>query len=105
MFFLNNKPPLIIKDAQLAPELFREIKRIVDESNEYGQIILIIAEDGILYPIEIKKSMNPKVEMVKNFYLLDKVLGYKKGVSTILCLIETKTYLKEDVIAYSIKEI
>ena len=40
LFFLNHPLPLIIDEVQLAPGLFTEIKRIVDNSVIYGQIIL-----------------------------------------------------------------
>jgi predicted AAA+ superfamily ATPase len=40
LFFMNHSLPLIIDEVQLAPSLFAEIKRLVDESEEYGKIIL-----------------------------------------------------------------
>lgn len=40
LFFMNHSLPLIIDEVQLAPSLFTEIKRLVDESEEYGRIIL-----------------------------------------------------------------
>ncbi len=40
IFFLNNPGKVAIDEVQYAPELFREIKRIVDSKDEYGQIIL-----------------------------------------------------------------
>ena len=38
---MNHPLPLVIDEVQLAPNLFTEIKRIVDNSGTYGQIILI----------------------------------------------------------------
>jgi predicted AAA+ superfamily ATPase len=40
LFFMNHSLPLIIDEVQLAPSLFTEIKRLVDESEEYSRIIL-----------------------------------------------------------------
>jgi predicted AAA+ superfamily ATPase len=40
LFFMNHSLPLIIDEVQLAPSLFTEIKRLVDESDDYGRIIL-----------------------------------------------------------------
>lgn len=40
LFFLNNSGKIIIDEVQNAPELFIEIKRIVDASDEKGLIIL-----------------------------------------------------------------
>ena len=40
LFFLNHSQKMIIDEIQYAPELFREIKLKVDQSDEYGQFIL-----------------------------------------------------------------
>ena len=40
LFFLNHPGKLVIDKIQYVPELFREIKLIVDRSDEYGQFIL-----------------------------------------------------------------
>lgn len=44
LFFKANQLPLIIDEVQYAPELFTEIKRIVDQTSMYGQIILTGAQ-------------------------------------------------------------
>lgn len=40
LFFLNHPGKLIIDEVQYSPELFREIKRIIDQDDEMGQFIL-----------------------------------------------------------------
>lgn len=40
LFFINNPGNLIIDEIQYAPELFSELKRIVDSKDEYGQFVL-----------------------------------------------------------------
>ena len=40
LFFRNNRLPLIIDEVQRAPELFLEIKHIVDEIELKGEVIL-----------------------------------------------------------------
>lgn len=40
LFFINNPGKLIIDEVQYSPEIFMEIKRIVDQSDDYGQFIL-----------------------------------------------------------------
>ncbi len=40
LFFLNHPGKLIIDEVQQAPELFSEIKRLVDESDEPGRFVL-----------------------------------------------------------------
>lgn len=73
-------------------------------SNE-NEIDLIIEEDGILYPVEIKMSGNPKASMGVTNQVLDKIPDKKRGMGIILCLIEKKTYLRENLIALPINYI
>lgn len=40
LFFLNHPGKLIIDEVQYSPELFQEIKRLVDRSDDYGRFIL-----------------------------------------------------------------
>ena len=40
LFFRNNKMPIIIDEVQRAPELFLQIKYIVDKSEDKGEVIL-----------------------------------------------------------------
>ena len=79
---------------------YRGKDRSVSSDNE---IDLIIDEDGVLYPIEIKMSGNPKANMLKTSHVLDKINDKKRGTGIILCLVEKKTYLKEDLIALPIE--
>jgi hypothetical protein len=46
---------------------------------------LIIEQDNILYPIEIKKSGSPKKDAVKHFALLEKT-GKQVGTGNVICL-------------------
>ncbi|MFO7969494.1 MAG: ATP-binding protein [Bacillota bacterium] len=69
------------------------------------EIDLIIKENGKLYPIEIKKTMNPNTKMAKTFSVLEKALGYEVGNQLILCMIDKKYYLSDDLLAYPIKKI
>ncbi|MGB4508727.1 MAG: ATP-binding protein [Syntrophomonadaceae bacterium] len=49
------------------------------------EIDLIIHENDILYPIEIKKTSNPSREAVKHFRVLEKT-GPKVGTGSVICL-------------------
>ena len=71
-------------------------------SNE-NEIDLVIEEDGILYPVEIKMSGNPKANMGAANIVLDKVKDKKRGMGVILCLIDKKTYLRENLVALPIE--
>ena len=70
-----------------------------------NEIDLIIEEDGMLYPIEIKMSGNPKASMGATNPVLDKIPDKKRGMGIILCLIDKKTYLRENLIALPIEYI
>lgn len=72
-----------------------------DASGE-NEIDLIIEEDGILYPVEIKMSGNPKASMGATNQVLDKIPDKKRGMGIILCLIDKKTYLRENLLALPI---
>jgi hypothetical protein len=69
------------------------------------EIDLIIKENGKLYPVEIKKTMNPNAKMAKTFSVLEKALGYEVGNQLILCMVDKIYYLSEDLLAYPIKKI
>ena len=73
------------------------VEEVVD-----GEIDLIISENGILYPIEIKKTANPKAIMTSEFDVLDKVEGYKRGMGTIICLYDKKLYLRDNLVVLPI---
>ena len=52
------------------------------------EIDLLICQDQTLYPIEIKKTIQPDARMARHFGLLDK-LGCKVGFGAIVCLTRT----------------
>ena len=54
---------------------------------EAHEIDLVIEENGMLHPIEIKKTANPATELVGAFKLLDKS-SLPRGTGAILCLRE-----------------
>lgn len=67
------------------------------------EIDLIIEEDNILYPIEIKITANPKTEMANAFNILDKIPSKKRGNGAIVCLYDKPLYLSEDLVALPIE--
>ena len=70
-----------------------------------NEIDLIIEENGVLYPVEIKMSGNPKVSMAAANTILDKIPNKTRGMGVILCLAEKKTYLRENLVALPIEYI
>ena len=65
------------------------------DSNE---IDLVMESDGELHPLEIKKTVSPKTELVSAFKILDKA-SVPRGTGAILCLrqdlsaIDRKAYI------------
>lgn len=60
---------------------------------EKREIDLIIEQNGILYPLEIKKSANPTKDMVSNFKTLEK--AGKIGEGGIICMYDKLINLDE----------
>lgn len=70
-----------------------------------NEIDLIIEENGFLYPVEIKMTGNPKASMGSTNTVLDKIPEKKRGLGVVLCLIDKKTYLRENLVALPMKYI
>lgn len=70
-----------------------------------NEIDLIIEENGMLYPVEIKMSGNPKTSMGATNQVLDKIQDKQRGMGIILCLIDKKIYLRENLMALPISYI
>lgn len=68
-----------------------------------NEIDLVIEENGVLYPVEIKMSGNPKASMGATNQVLDKVSGKTRGLGIILCLVDKKIYLRENLLALPIE--
>ena len=52
-----------------------------------------------MYPIEIKKTMMPKAIMASEFDVLDGVPDKKRGMGAIICLLDRKLFLRENLVA------
>ncbi len=68
-----------------------------------NEIDIVIEENGVLYPVEIKMSANPKANMGAANPVLDKVKEKSRGMGVVLCLIDKKTYLRENLVALPIE--
>ena len=69
------------------------------------EIDLIIEKDNTLYPIEIKKSARPGIEMAKHFPVLSKLADISVGQGCIICQCDKSSYLSDDVVALPIEYI
>ena len=88
------------KDYRFSIFYYRGKDKRVSGENE---IDLIIQEDGILYPVEIKMTGNPKAGMASANEILDKIPDKKRGMGVILCMIDRKTYLRDNLVALPVE--
>ena len=64
-------------------------------NKETEEIDLVIEKNQCLYPFEIKKTANPKKEMLKNFRLLERAKK-KIGNGGLICLYDKLLKIDED---------
>jgi predicted AAA+ superfamily ATPase len=60
-----------------------------------NEIDLLIAENGALYPIEIKKHADPEKKDIRAFDLIDKIPSVKRGSGGVICLYDNLVTLKD----------
>ena len=72
--------------------------------NHQNEIDLVILEDGVLHPIEIKQTMNPGASDVKAFSQLNDS-AYSVGTGYLICLIDRLYKIKDGVFAIPISSI
>ena len=53
---------------------------------DMNEIDILIEENGVLYPLEIKKHADPSNKDAAAFSLLDKIPGVKRGPGGVICL-------------------
>lgn len=63
---------------------------------DMNEIDLLIEENGMLYPIEIKKHADPKRRDVQAFAMLDRIPGVKRGSGGVVCLYDKLITLHGD---------
>lgn len=64
-----------------------------------NEIDLIIEENGILYPIEIKKAASVTASESSAFTILDKIEEKKRGMGAIICMCPQPGMLRENIMA------
>lgn len=77
-------------------------KKTVKESGEIREleteIDLIIEENGMLYPIEIKKNAEAKAIMTSAFQVLDQITDKKRGMGAVICNCPDVGELRENIL-------
>ena len=66
------------------------------------EIDVILEENGVLYPIEIKKKSNPNSGDIKAFETIETVLKQKRGHGAVLCMAQTHLPITAEVDAVPI---
>jgi len=59
------------------------------------EIDILIEQNGMLYPIEIKKTANPSKEHVKNFLALEKIKGVTVGTGGVICMYDKNVQISD----------
>ena len=74
------------------------VKKDGVEKEIESEIDLIIEENGILYPIEIKQNTQVTADETAAFTILDRVEDKKRGMGAIVCLCPQPGMLRENVL-------
>ena len=69
------------------------------------EIDLLIVDDGVLHPVEIKSNASVKKDMIKNFSVLKNIKDIEPGRGAVICLSENIVPITEDVDALPIEYI
>lgn len=59
------------------------------------EIDILIEQNGVLYPIEIKKTANPSKEHIESFLALEKLNGLTIGSGGVICMYDKITNLND----------
>jgi predicted AAA+ superfamily ATPase len=62
-----------------------------------SEIDLVIEENGLLHPIEIKMTANPRAEMTAAFEVLDRIPDERRGDGAVVCLYDRPLTLRDRV--------
>lgn len=76
----------------------KKIKRNGETVDVESEIDLIIEENGILYPIEIKQNSSVTADETSAFLVLDKVSEKKRGMGAVICNCPQPGLLRENIL-------
>lgn len=79
----------------------KDKKKVLKDGTEIdteSEIDIIIEEDGILYPIEIKQGVNVTADDTSAFTVLDKIENKKRGMGAIVCMCSQPGVLRDNVL-------
>ena len=76
----------------------RKVRRDGQEMEMESEIDFIIEENGVLYPIEIKKNHAETADAAGTFRVLDRVEDKKRGMGAVISLCPEPGLLRENVL-------
>lgn len=76
----------------------KKVKEDGEMQEQETEIDLIIEENGVLYPIEIKKNTQAKAIMTSAFPVLDRIPGKKRGMGAVVCNCPEVGALRENIL-------
>jgi predicted AAA+ superfamily ATPase len=76
----------------------KKVKKNGETVEVESEIDLIIEENGVLYPIEIKESLQVTADETAAFTVLDKVPEKKRGMGAIICSCPQPGMLRENIL-------
>lgn len=96
------------KDYRLYVSYYRGKDKIRKQKNgqktvKEAEIDLLIEDGDTIYPVEIKMSANPKLDMANAFDVIDRIAGKKRGTGVILCMYGQKLWLSDQVVALPVE--
>lgn len=74
-----------------------------EKQEREAEIDLIIEQDEVLYPLEIKLSANPKLSMTNAFDIIEKIPEKKRGIGAVVCMYEAPLWLNENTAALPVE--
>ena len=77
----------------------RKVRRDGEVVLEDGEIDLIIEENGVLYPVEVKKTSSPKAIDADCFQVLNVISDKRRGPGAIVCNCPTPTHLRDNLLS------
>jgi len=59
------------------------------------EVDILIEQNGVLYPVEIKKTANPGKEHIENFSVLKKIKGVTIGTGGVICTYDNSVHIND----------
>lgn len=79
----------------------KDKKKLLKDGSEIdaeSEIDIIIEENGILYPIEIKQGVNVTADETSAFTVLDKIENKKRGMGAVVCMCSQPGILRDNIL-------